>query len=56
VLRSITIGLVDHMDQVLRQALVLDNPDEFLKKPEPHEESEPPPFAAPAAEGDVVTH
>ena len=56
VLRSISIGLVDHMDQVLRQALVLDNPEEFLKKPEPHEESEPAPFAAPTAEADVVTH
>ena len=33
ILRAITIRLVDHMDQVLRQALVLDHPDDFLRKP-----------------------
>jgi ATP-dependent Lon protease len=57
ILRSITIKLVDHMDQVLRQALVLDHPDDFLRKPvTPEVAVPPPPFEAPAAETDVVTH
>jgi ATP-dependent Lon protease len=57
ILRSITIRLVDHMDQVLRQALVLDRPDDFLRKPMAAEVPvPPPPFEAPAAETDVVTH
>jgi len=60
VLRAITIELVDHMDQVLRRALVLEKPEEFLKKPVV-EEAEPPPFVTPAViaptpETDVVTH
>lgn len=56
ILRSITIKLVDHMDQVLRQALVLDNPDDFLRKPVTPEVPVPPPFEGPTAETDVVTH
>ncbi len=56
ILRTISIGLVDHMDQVLRQALVLDTPQDFLKKPVVPEETVPPPFVAPPAETDVVTH
>jgi len=57
ILRSITIKLVDHMDQVLRQALVLDHPDDFLRKPvAPEVPVPPPPFEAPVAETDVVTH
>jgi ATP-dependent Lon protease len=56
ILRTISIGLVDHMDQVLRQALVLDIPEDFLKKPVAPEETVPPPFVAPPAETDVVTH
>jgi ATP-dependent Lon protease len=57
ILRSITIRLVDHMDQVLRQALVLDHPDDFLRKPMAAAVPvPPPPFEAPAAETDVVTH
>jgi ATP-dependent Lon protease len=56
ILRAISIALVEHMDQVLRQALVLDNPEEFLKKPVPAEVTVPQPFVAPAAESDVVTH
>jgi ATP-dependent Lon protease len=57
ILRSITIRLVDHMDQVLRQALVLDHPDDFLRKPAaPEVPVPPPPFEAPATETDVVTH
>jgi ATP-dependent Lon protease len=56
VLRSVQIELVDHMDQVLRQALVLDKPEDFLRKLEPVEERVPPPFEAPTAEPDIVTH
>ena len=58
ILRSITIKLVDHMDQVLRQALVLNNPDDFLRKPAVAEVTVPAPvlFKPPAAETDVVTH
>ncbi|HEX7409871.1 MAG TPA: endopeptidase La [Candidatus Binatia bacterium] len=58
ILRSITIKLVDHMDQVLRQALVLNNPDDFLRKPAVAEVTvpAPAPFQEPAAETDVVTH
>jgi ATP-dependent Lon protease len=55
VLKSVTIQLVDHMDQVLRRALVLDRPEEFLKKPERIEEAAPA-FDVPSAETDVVTH
>ncbi|MGD0948604.1 MAG: endopeptidase La [Candidatus Binatia bacterium] len=56
ILRQITIKLVDHMDQVLRQALVLDHPEGFLRKPPAPEVPVPPPFEAPATETDVVTH
>jgi len=53
ILKNVTIELVDHADEVLRKALVLEDPDSFLKK-EPR-------IAAPIAEeprppGDVVTH
>jgi ATP-dependent Lon protease len=56
ILKSITIKLVDHMDQVLRQALVLEHPEGFLRKPVAAEVPVPPPFEAPATETDVVTH
>jgi ATP-dependent Lon protease len=57
ILRTISIALVEHMDQVLRQALVLERPDEFLKKPDVPPEAVPPPFVAPVpAEPDIVTH
>jgi ATP-dependent Lon protease len=56
ILRSVKIVPVDHMDQVLRRALVLENPQDFLKKPEPPTEVVPPPFDAPAPAGDIVTH
>jgi len=35
ILKSINIELVDHMDQVLRGALLVPDPETFLKKPEP---------------------
>jgi ATP-dependent Lon protease len=57
VLRAVQIELVEHMDQVLRKALVLDDPEDFLKEPEVQEESSPPPFvAAETSPSDVVTH
>ena len=57
ILRTISIALVEHMDQVLRQALVLEHPEEFLKRPPVVvAETVPPPFVAPPAETDVVTH
>jgi ATP-dependent Lon protease len=59
VLRTVSIRLVDHMDQVLRQALVLAQPDEFLKKPPVKPAPEPHPFVAPPVpegETDIVTH
>ncbi len=57
VMRAISIDLVDHMDQVLRKALVLANPEEFLRKIETTEVPVvPPAFPAPVSEGEVVTH
>jgi ATP-dependent Lon protease len=56
ILRTISIALVDHMDQVLRQALVLDNPDAFLKKEPPAEVPVPQPFVPQPTETDIVTH
>lgn len=57
VLKSVAIKLVDHMDQVLRQALALESPEEFLKRPVPADQ----PVAAgafdvPPVAPDVVTH
>ena len=44
ILKAIDIVLVDHMDEVLRQALVVDNPEGFLKAPAslPDEDAEKP--------------
>ena len=60
VLKSVQIELVDHMDQVLRKALVLEDPDNFLKKAEtpPSEEVPGPAFQAvvPPDAPDLVTH
>jgi len=54
VMKSVTIELVEHMDQVLRKALVMDDPESFLKK---KPEEIPAPFTPPAAAPtDVVTH
>jgi len=41
--QTLQIVCVDHADEVLREALVMERPDEFLKKPSPKPE-------APAAE------
>jgi len=41
ILRALEINLADHMDDVLRQALVLEDPDSFFKNPpEPLKEEE----------------
>lgn len=53
ILKTVTIELVEHMDDVLRKALVLTDPDNFLKKPADLGERFPEP-AAPTT--DVVTH
>jgi len=57
VLRSVDLVLVDHMDQVLRKALVLDNPDDLFRKRVVEPVAPPPTFGdtAPAA-GDIVAH
>jgi len=34
VLKALNIELVDHMDEVLRRALIVPNPETFLKKPQ----------------------
>ena len=33
ILKSVSIELVEHMDQVLRKALVLEDPEAYLRKP-----------------------
>ena len=59
VLKAVDIRLVSHMDQVLRQALVLEHPEDFLRKAPTPEETPPPPFVTPPAvppATDIVTH
>ena len=49
--KDVTIELVEHADEVLRKALVLEDPDNFLKK-----QPQMPPIAEPPTPTDVVTH
>src|SRR5436309_9452541 len=60
ILKSIQIEMVEHMDQVLRKALLLEDPDNYPKKLEspPAAEGVTPPFPAtvPPDAPDVVTH
>ncbi len=61
ILKSVSIELVEHMDQVLRKALVLEDPEAYLRKPvEPVAEDvtpAPAPFPTPVQpDSDVVTH
>ncbi len=57
ILKSISIELVQHMDQVLRKALVLEDPEAFLKKKPVEVASEAEAFTQPATTPtDVVTH
>ncbi|MCZ6906886.1 MAG: endopeptidase La [Deltaproteobacteria bacterium] len=52
ILKTVELVLVSHMDEVLKKALVLEDPESFLKKKEELEEvkGEPPPFAGKAPE------
>jgi ATP-dependent Lon protease len=63
ILKSVTIELVEHMDHVLRKALVLEDPEAYLRKPtEPAaaaEEIAPAPTPFPPSvqpDTDIVTH
>ncbi|MCW5893877.1 MAG: endopeptidase La [bacterium] len=62
VLKTVRIELVEHMDQVLRKALVLEDPESWLRKPPAGATSVPPgdattPFSSPAdTDSDIVTH
>jgi ATP-dependent Lon protease len=60
ILKSIQIELVEHMDQVLRKALVLEDPENYPKKPEPPPSEQVPPGAfqarVPPDTPDVITH
>jgi ATP-dependent Lon protease len=55
ILKSIRLELVDHMDDVLRKALVLDDPETFLRQPLSPEAARPFPQGSPATP-DIVTH
>jgi ATP-dependent Lon protease len=56
ILKSVQIELVEHMDEVLRKALVLEDPENYLKKPD--DAGVPPAFQAPVPPDtpDVITH
>ena len=59
VLKTVELTLVDHMDDVLRRALLLENPNDLFRKkaPPPVPEAVPPPFPANAeTPADVVAH
>jgi ATP-dependent Lon protease len=57
VLKTVELTLVDHMDDVLRRSLLLDNPDDlFRKKTPPPVQELPPPFPATEPTVDVVAH
>jgi ATP-dependent Lon protease len=58
VLKTVELVLVDHMDAVLRRALMLSDPNQLFRKPTPVavEQPVPPPFPAPDPTADVVAH
>jgi ATP-dependent Lon protease len=58
VLKTVELILVDHMDGVLRRALLLSDPNElFRRRPPPVQEPVPPAFPAPPEPtADVVAH
>jgi ATP-dependent Lon protease len=60
ILKSIEIELVEHMDQVLRKALALDDPENFPKKADAPASEQVPAAAfqatVPPETPDVVTH
>jgi ATP-dependent Lon protease len=55
--KAVDIEVVGHMDQVLRKALVLEDPDAYLRKPE-EEAVRPTPGFVPAERSgrDIITH
>ncbi len=58
ILKSVSIEMVEHMDQVLRKALVLEDPEAYLRKPTPEPVAvTPAPFGTPVRpDTDIVTH
>jgi ATP-dependent Lon protease len=44
ILKTVELVLVSHVDDVLKKALVLEDPENFLRKKEEAEEGGPPPF------------
>ncbi len=61
ILKSIEMEIVEHMDQVLRKALVLENPEEYLRRPAvdvPRTEAPPAQDFTPSPEPDtdLITH
>jgi ATP-dependent Lon protease len=58
ILKSLRIELVDHMDQVLRKALIVDHPETFLQRTTPPLEPKPgEPLVNPeTGASDVVAH
>jgi ATP-dependent Lon protease len=57
VLRTVTLVKVDHMDEVLRAALLLENPAAFLRPVEESDEPEERPYSPEsAAPSDVIAH
>jgi ATP-dependent Lon protease len=60
ILKTIQIEVVEHMDQVLRKALLLEDPENYPKKPEAAQPEAVPPGAFPAPvppdAPDIVTH
>jgi ATP-dependent Lon protease len=59
ILKSVKIELVEHMDQVLRKALVLEDPESYLRKPVEGEAAVPPgafPQEGVRPDTDIITH
>jgi len=55
--KAIEISVVEHMDQVLRKALVLENPEAYLRAPAEEPVHPAPAFATAERSGtDIVTH
>ncbi len=56
VLRAVNLVMVDHIDQVLRKALVLADPDSLFRKAAPVAPVQPPSFGEATPTPDVVAH
>jgi ATP-dependent Lon protease len=55
-LKTVELVLVDHMDDVLRRALLLDDPESLFRKKAPPPAPLPQAFPAPDPTADVVAH